>query len=133
MTQFFVSTTPRAQQRPRVVRSKGGVHAYTPSQTKEAQWEIRQAAIEAGVTMLEGPVKLRVMVRFARPKSHTKKQRSIFKHTTKPDAANLGALISDALEGVCYSSDSQVSSLWVFKEYAAEGAPAGWTVTVEAG
>ena len=130
MTQFFVSTTPRGQQRPRVVRSKGGAHAYTPSQTKEAQWEIRQAAIEAGVTMLEGPVNVTALVTFPRPKSHTRKQRQSMWHISKPDTANLGALLADALEGVAYASDSQVCELFVQKVYSED--PSGWDVSVEA-
>ena len=59
-------------------------------------------------------VRVEVCFYFARPQS-TKK--TIFHKTTKPDVDKLERALLDALTGICYEDDAQVSQCWVSKAF----------------
>lgn len=65
-----------------------------------------------------GAVAVRLEFYFCRPKSVSEKKRP--HHTVKPDIDKTTRATLDALKGTIYVDDSQVTQLFVTKEYGAE-------------
>lgn len=81
---------------------------------------------------LDGPVRVLCEFVFARPASHTRAERAVTSKITKPDGDKLVRATLDALTGLAYVDDAQVSDgRWV-KRYAAPGEACGAWITVEA-
>ena len=123
MKVFTVPIKPTGKARARVTR--WGV--YTPEKTAAAENSIKVCARAAGVELIEGPVELNVFCYFAPPKSWSKKKRKeilvdggVRCQTNKPDSDNVLKLVSDALNGIAYEDDRQVSSASVVKAYGSE-------------
>lgn len=66
---------------------------------------------------LDGPVRVIAAFYLPRPKA-LRLDRS---HVTRPDADKLGRAIGDALSGIVYRDDGQVTQFKVTKQYAAAG------------
>lgn len=83
------------------------------------------AARDAGAKPLDGPVSLSMVFLMPRPQAHfmgNDRARPLrvnapFNHTSTPDATKLGRAVEDALIGVAFRDDSQVSALSVWKVY----------------
>jgi len=66
-----------------------------------------------------GPVELDITFFFKQPKSWPKKKKNRTKyHTTRPDLSNCLKLLEDALIGIAYHDDAQISRVTVDKLYA---------------
>lgn len=124
---FVVDGKPQPKQRPRFSRRSGAV--YTPSETHRYEKSVRAAylAKHRGMVSEEGAVFATIKCYFPIPKSATKKRRELMmigkiRPTNKRsgDADNLAKSILDALNGVAYTDDSQVVSLFVDKWYVTE-------------
>lgn len=111
-TMFVVPGKPQGKGRPRF----GNGHTYTPQSTRDYEERIAWTAKASGITPRTGPVTVIIMAEFAYPKSWPKKKRPIY-HTSKPDVDNIGKIVCDALNGIAYEDDSQVSGLIVTKVY----------------
>jgi Holliday junction resolvase RusA-like endonuclease len=101
----------------------GKGHTYDPShkEKKTLQQIFRDAMEEQEQTMMEGPVHVSMHFTFLPPKSLSgvKKSELIRRawHIKKPDADNLGYLISNSMKNIVYKDDSQVCGLSIFKRY----------------
>lgn len=130
MPRLVVYDAPTAKGRPRVVVRNGHARAYTPSKTQQAEWRIRTEWIAAhGVSPLEGPLAIDVIVYVAMPKSVPQKRREVAMPTTRPDGDNYLKTVLDALNEVAWKDDSQVVDIRVAKRYALDGPPR-WEVEV---
>lgn len=110
----FVAMEPRGKERPRFVRATGRV--YTPAKTVRAELRIQeQVAAEYRDAPYLGPVTLVVTVYLPKPKSKPKNKPCW--PTSKPDWDNYGKLVSDALNGIVYRDDSQITWASVHKAY----------------
>ena len=107
---------PTAKGRPRFNMKTGTT--YTPHETKLFEAHIkRYASLHWKRVPLAGPVRLRLIFNFTKPKS-CKKPELLLWHTKRPDLDNLGKSILDALNGVLYVDDSQIVQIWAEKKYA---------------
>ena len=111
---------------------KGSMRAFTPrgwkrpiitdSNPEMRPWAqaVKLAAVEAlernPNALLEGPVHLRIQFYLPCPKSAPK--RKVPRPTKKPDLSKLARCIEDALTGVLYHDDAQITRLEVTKVYA---------------
>ncbi len=105
----------RGKGRVRFVRATG--RTYTPDKTAEAMELIRMAyAKESQGLMAEKGVPVRVSITTARgmPKSRPKRVEEE-PDVYKPDADNVAKLVLDALNGVAWADDTQVTALTVQK------------------
>lgn len=91
-------------------------------------WTTRAAMVRP----LTGPVRVLCEFVFARPKSHTRAERGVASKTTKPDGDKLLRSTLDAMTGLAYVDDAQVSDMRAVKRWAAEGEACGAWITVEA-
>lgn len=120
---FTVPGKPLGKQRPRFSRKGTVVRTYTPRQTAEYERLVKESYIAAGGEKLEGAIGATIRGYFDPPKATSKKQRQKMLsgeigYTKKVDADNLAKSILDALNGVAYADDAQVSLLLVYKAYA---------------
>jgi Holliday junction resolvase RusA-like endonuclease len=128
MIQFTVHSVPLAQprQRQRVVTANGRTFAtnYLP---RKHPVNAFKAAVQMAFRgayhgpPLEGPVYLQMVFVLPRPRSLVWKKKSMPRlwHCHKPDIENLVKAVMDALKGLAYRDDCQVSVLWVSKSTAA--------------
>ena len=112
---FVIPGKPVAKGRPRFAMRGIKAIAYTPDKTK--QWE-RDAKliIKAGMNgkpPLEGPIYTEFC--FCMPKP--KKLKRIH-HTIKPDIDNFVKNAFDAMNGIVFIDDAQITRITAFKEYS---------------
>ena len=109
--------------RPRFNRDTGAV--YTPKQTREYEELVAWCyKMQGGRHWLDQPVEVEIIAYFGAPKV-SKKRRLLMLlgklfPLIKPDADNIAKIILDALNGVAYNDDKQVTDLIVRKRYAEE-------------
>lgn len=124
MIKFEVYGTPVAKQRPRVTRS--GI-AYTPSKTVNYETVVRYT-YQSKYALQEpilGRIEANITAVFPVPKSYSKKKTAELlaghnNYDKKPDCDNLAKIILDALNGIAYKDDSQVTVLHIAKEYGTQ-------------
>jgi Holliday junction resolvase RusA-like endonuclease len=132
LVEIDIPGEPVAQGRPRfsTVTTRSGqtfTSAYDPAKSRNWKAMARDYAEQAMLRMGRKPVSdlLEVEVRayFTCPKSDHRKTapRPLRRHGKKPDAENVAKAVLDAMEGVVYFNDSQVSDLLAFKRIAAQG------------
>jgi Holliday junction resolvase RusA-like endonuclease len=123
---IFIPGEPIAQPRVKVSTRGGFARAYVDAKHPIHAYKqaIRLAYVNAGGEVLEGPVSVRIVCWFERPKSHSKKRRQEPEpKTTKPDADNLAKGIGDAMNEIAYNDDGQVYRLTVEKWYVGPSEP----------
>lgn len=127
--------TPKGSTRSFVIQPKNGgkpraVTTGDNPKTKGWQQSIAQVAsielnrgIHSGQRFDEGPIALDVTFYLPRPKALlTKRNASIdHPHVKKPDTDKLARACKDALTGVVWTDDSQVTDLSARKRYCAAG------------
>lgn len=125
---FTVAGKPQGKARARTVHNKytGRVHSYTPSKTQSYEDLIRWCYKESGGELIDGrSIDVIVRAKFEIPKSYTKKQRQAILEgrmlpQVKPDCDNILKVVMDALNGVAYVDDKQVTFCSCSKDYTTE-------------
>ena len=114
---FFVHCEPVPQPRAKFSTRGGFARAYVDK--KHPSHALKQAIREAFTgEKLTGPIGCNLLFHFARPKSHTRKQRECGWHTGKADVDNLAKLVFDALNGIAYDDDKQIAYIQAHKRWA---------------
>lgn len=123
---FTVLGPPQGKGRARSAVLKNGntVH-YTPSNTRTYELVIATVAADSmrGRELMEGPLHLHINAYFEVPHSWPKwKAREALLGnilpTVKPDLDNIEKAVKDALNGVVWRDDTQVTSCLKFKTYS---------------
>lgn len=136
---FTVRGTPKPQPRPkaRLVKPRAGkpfIQIYTPSTGCE-DWRnaVAWAGRRAIPAPLEGPIEVEITVYIDRPQRLCRKSDPtgpIRVENAVGDADNFAKSILDALHGVAFKDDAQVSDLIARKRYHAVGSAPGARVVV---
>ena len=115
---FTVPGVPVAQGRPRVMRTKNGLsHTFMPDKTTDYQKLVRFEYIrQCGGQCFPDKSALIMQINFFMPipKSALKRdlpklQSETVRHIKRPDLSNLIKSIEDAVNGLAYPDDSQIS------------------------
>lgn len=120
-TAFTVWGEPKGKARPRVTRSG---HAYTPKDTVAYEKQVQAAFLQqTDRQKRSGALSITIFACFEPPKSDSKIKRADklngkIKPTKKPDWDNIGKIICDALNGLAYDDDAQITDATVIKRYA---------------
>lgn len=125
---FFCEGKPQGKERPRTVRKNGKVWSYTPKKTKEYEEKVKLAFLDNpdffGCPFVtkeyQGKVSAYITAYFEMPKSWPESRKFLNdgkNFLKKPDVDNIGKSILDALNGIAYQDDSQVSEVHVSKKY----------------
>ena len=127
--EFIVLGNPQGKSRARTVRNKytSKVHSFTPEKTQSYEDLIRWSFKEAGGEYFgENPIRIDITAHFPIPQSFSKKKRlqaitGVLKPTKKPDCDNIIKVVLDALNGVAYHDDKQVTGVICNKFYGDKG------------
>ena len=119
--EFTVPGRPVPMARPRVT-ARG---TYTPKRCREYKTAVALAAKAAmnGKKPLEGAVFVEIEVIYKPPKSWPKKKREkaelgLIHPTSRPDLDNIYKAITDALIGIAYRDDAQITYAKIGKCYS---------------
>lgn len=112
---FTVYGKPQGKARPRFT-CQGW--AYTPLNTVDYEERIKQAYIAAGGQFISDTAPIIVCITAYFKKAKTNKMDF---PTLKPDTDNIAKIVCDALNGVAYHDDKQITSLTVDKVWADDG------------
>lgn len=112
---FTVYGKPQGKARPRFTRQG---RAYTPKNTVDYEERIKQAYIAAGGQFISDTAPIIVCITAEFKKAKTNKMQA---PTLKPDTDNIAKIVCDALNGVAYHDDKQITSLTVDKVWAEDG------------
>lgn len=99
---------------------------YTPTRTSTFEEQVKSAFLEKyniGIAPTEKPLGATIKVYFETPKSLSKKKRTLLLYTPydkRPDCDNLAKSILDALNGLAYKDDKQITYLSIEKLYGEE-------------
>lgn len=127
---FQIPGPPRGKGRPRArvmqISRKATAHIYTPHETQDYERFIRGCFEQqvGGAPCLLAPVRVDIAAEYPVPKSYSKRKREqclmgAVPHTGKPDLDNVAKIVLDALNGLAYMDDTQVTELHVCKRYGA--------------
>lgn len=136
MIEFFVPAAPVAQprQRHRVTRIGGRTVAqnYTPEShpVNEFKRAVRFWAKREIKSPLVGPIAVDLLLIFPRPKSRRRKFNKTEPYCQKPDWDNLSKSICDALNGVAWKDDAQITSARICKRLAGDNVAPGVRITI---
>ena len=111
--------------RPRASSIGGKARLYTPKQTRDYETHIKALAHAAmfGKAPADGPLQAEIWIMVAPPSSMSKKKQRMAMEgdllpTSKPDVDNVSKIVLDALNGIAYLDDKQVTDLIVRRRYA---------------
>ena len=99
--------------------SKGAAR-FTPLKQRSYEGAIKMfaSAAMAGQPPISGPIQLIIRADYLAPKSWSKKKSAEAEwKETRPDADNIAKIYKDALNGIVFYDDSQVTWLVVQKKY----------------
>ena len=116
---------PMPKLRPRFSIHHGRVLTHTPPKTKEFETMVAEYYRLAHSYTFEQHKPITVSIDFCLsvPASTSKKRKAdmisgVIKHTVKPDIDNLTKAMLDALNGIAWYDDAQITMLHVSKSYA---------------
>ena len=117
MITFIAWGAPVAQPRHRARVLKGKPCLYLPASAKVHGFKRGILKAFGENPKLDGPVRVSIIAMFPRPKSMVRKRTKMpsYLHVAKPDGDNIAKAVLDALNGVAWSDDSQVSYLRIRK------------------
>ena len=127
---FKVLGLPQTKGSTRLLFTKKGKAVVTSDNKQLRPWEhdVAICAMAGGVKVIEkGPVK--VEVQFVLPRPRSARRGDVFSWK-KPDVDKLLRAVLDALTGVAYHDDGQVSVIQAAKRFALAGEPAGASVSI---
>jgi Holliday junction resolvase RusA-like endonuclease len=122
--EFEIMGEPVGKGRPRFTRNG---HTYTPEKTANFETLVKlsfQQAYPSTEPIAKAiPIEVKICACFSVPKSATKKdlkaiENGTKKPTKKPDTDNIAKAVCDALNGIAYYDDSQITTLTVYKLYS---------------
>jgi len=120
MLLFEVRGIPIPQKQTRFVRATG--IAYNPSnnEIRQLQWQIKPYAPSQP---LSGPIEMHLTFYMPIPKSASSRLKLQMKNeiilpTKKPDFDNLAYLVTNALKGIVYLDDAQITDCSIRKRYS---------------
>ena len=116
---FTVPGTPHPWQRARISRSG---RMFTDAKTKAYKEKIALYARQAGVELLEGPVRITMICYWPSRKPDLKKNpRDIEWMDKRPDIDNILKVYLDALQGIAFTDDRQIVNVDARKFRARQG------------
>lgn len=114
----------RGKGRPRFSTVNGRARPYTDTKTANAETWVKACAIEqVGQPCWEGPLSVTINIAVSMPASKPKKWKlealsGSIRPTGKPDFDNTSKLLCDALNGIVWKDDSQITDVLFTKHYA---------------
>lgn len=116
---------PVPKGRPRVTMTNSGVRTYTPERTMIAEEEVRAHLYKYRDKAFPEYVPVKLSLTFYRRKSKwkpkNKTQYDKILPVRKPDIDNLAKMVLDAMNGLLFVDDAQITTLILRKKWAENG------------
>lgn len=131
ITRFQVTGTAKPKGSMRAFVPKGWTRAVITSASSSVKtWEqtIRTVAEEYSNAYTTSPV--RVRLRFALPRPKSLPRQASLLHAKRPDVDKLARAVLDALTGIIWNDDAQVTSLHASKVYVQVDEPPKLMITI---
>lgn len=126
--EFFIPGKPVGKMRTRACVRGGFAGVYTPKKETLYENNVRDSYIRKyeGRWLGDSALEVTLDVFFAVPKSCTKKRRKAIEEgkelpKCKPDIDNIVKSVLDGLNGVAYTDDKNIISVYALKHYAEDG------------
>lgn len=123
---FSVPGEAAPQGSKRAFRTRGGRIALVESsnRVKPYRASVAAAAVAAGVSLIDGPVEIGAVFTFVRPRSHYTGKGALRSGAPaapgKPDLDKIARAVGDALTGIAYRDDSQITRWTLHKRYGTQ-------------
>lgn len=121
---FTIPGQPQGKARARTVTQGGKTHSYTPKKTALYERSVREVYKLSfpGVERLTGPVTLILRAYMPIPESWPKAKKAkalagLIEPMVKPDADNILKVVADALNGLAWEDDKQITHAEIIKSY----------------
>jgi len=109
-------------------KRKGGgtyIATITPDKTVNYEAQLKKFAADAmeaaGLSPMEGPLRVRVLAVFPKPPSWSREKAEATEwHTIKPDSDNILKCL-DGLNAIAWRDDSQIADVGILKRYSDDG------------
>lgn len=114
----------RGKGRPKFRSVGGHARAYTDAKTLSAETWVKSCAIDqVGIPRWEGPLSVTINISVGMPESKPKKWKAAalageIRPTGKPDFDNTSKMLCDALNGIVWKDDSQITDVLFSKVYS---------------
>lgn len=125
--EFEVPGQPVAKGRPKFARRGKFVTTYTPEKTRTYEELVSWCAkgVMMGNDPMQGAIYLYLVIGLQIPKSWSNKKRiqaelGEIPAIKKPDADNVLKAVKDAMNGIVYADDSQITMMTIIKKYSPE-------------
>lgn len=121
---FIVDGKPKGKGRPRFSRMGGFVRTYTPKETLDYEDKIKMAYQKKygkNAIFVDKPIRVTIDAHFKISQNTSKKKTLELEgkpYDKRPDVDNIGKVVLDALNGVAFHDDNQVTSIQINKWYA---------------
>lgn len=117
---------PVGKGRPRVVRNGAFSRTYTPEKTASYENLVKITYDSRYHNMIfpaDAHLSMTIRANYGIPKSASARKRKAMidgeiRPTKKPDCDNVGKIIADALNGMCYHDDAQIVEMRIEKWYS---------------
>lgn len=124
--EFAIPGEPQGKGRPRFSKRGGFVQTYTPTKTKSYEELVKSEYIrQCGNIMADSNdcIHMEITACFGVPKSTSKVNRlrmlmNLIHPLKKPDIDNIIKVIADALNGIAYKDDKQITRIFAEKIYS---------------
>lgn len=125
LIEFSVPGQPQGKGRARVSTYGGFARAYTPEKTAAYESLIKQRYVLSRQEKLAGALKMSLRAYYAIPQSFSRKKRIAavngeIRPVVKPDMDNVIKVVCDALNGLAYDDDRQITEITARKYYGEE-------------
>lgn len=114
---FVVAGVIKGKARPRFSGRGGYVRTYTPETTRDYENLIRRSYTQQSNKKYEGALSIKIDAFFKKNKRNKKVANTIYV-LKKPDGDNIVKVVLDALNGIAYDDDKQVSKIEITKLYS---------------
>lgn len=124
---YFIPCEPLPQPRPRFRVSRSRVFCWTPKRNTDFRAVMADFLKSKGIVALDGPLRVIVEINLV-PGPLKRKWRGghgPVPHFCRPDLDNYVKAVLDALNGVAWNDDGQVSELVARKQRVGPGEPTG--------
>lgn len=130
-TEFFVSGLPQPQGSTRAF-IRGGRAVTTSANPKNRDWRTVVGFVaQEHVQQFEESSPVSLEMEFVMPRPQALPKTRVTPMTKKPDLDKLERSICDALTGIAYRDDSQVTHVRKWKRYAAIGEQSGVRIVID--
>lgn len=132
-SEYRIYGNPEPQGRPRAARRGGRLIFYDPAKSKKWKKAVKNQVSNFNLLFFPLIEKKEIEISIYFYLKRPKKNRCDSPHLKKPDLSNLVKAVEDALTGLIYKDDSQITHIEARKQYANANNLPGCLIVIKSG